>query len=112
MRAKYHDIDAATYVYVVLGEGQPVYDIRQPLPDRAQAEAAARGRLARLARATGRISLDLPGDPTARAGGPLTTRGWGGGEDGEWTMTRVVHTLTPTGGYRTSIEGEAYIATE
>ncbi|MXY16388.1 MAG: hypothetical protein F4Y57_05150 [Acidobacteria bacterium] len=109
VRAKYYDPDVdGTYAYVTAGSGEPVYNLRNPLPDRAQAQAAVDGRLAKLTRSTAGIDVTIPGDPSIVAGGPLKTERWGGGEDGEWTIVRVAHTFTPSAGYRTAITAEAY----
>ncbi|MDE0009155.1 MAG: hypothetical protein OXS50_12845, partial [Gammaproteobacteria bacterium] len=109
VRAKYYDVDEATHVYVTAGSGEPVYNMRDPYPDRPQAEAAAKGKLAKLTRSTGHFNVTIPGNPAAKAGARLSTEGWTGGEDGEWTITRVVHTITPLGGYRTQITAEAFV---
>ena len=106
VRASYYDVGAAMLEHVSVGAGQPVFELRDPRPDRAQATADAEAKLARLTRQTRALSIDLPGDPDLSAGGRVSTEGWGEGVDDTWQVVRVEHTINGSGGYRTRVEAE------
>ena len=61
--ASYQDVAGAELVHVRAGTGTPVYTIREPFPDRPQAEAAAAARLSRLARQTKELAVTVTGNP-------------------------------------------------
>ena len=97
VQASYHDVATAEMVHVTVGAGEPRYIVRDPLPDRTQALAAAQARSARLRRQTATLDLDVVGDPTLAVEGRVRTTGWGADTDGVWSITRVVHTLSDKG---------------
>ena len=103
--ASWWDPAAARMMHVRAGSGSPAFVIREPRPDRDQAAADAAARLARLSRQTAALELAVVGDPTLVAEGRIATRGWGEGTDGQWTITRAEHVLTPAG-YTTSITAD------
>lgn len=109
VRASYNDVEAAELAHVLAGAGMPVYELRNPRPDRAQALADAKAKLASLTRQTRSLTLTVPGDPQLSAGGQVTTVGWGDGADDTWQITRVEHTLKDDG-YRTRVEAEGLSA--
>ncbi|HHW4679773.1 MAG TPA: phage late control D family protein [Xylella sp.] len=90
---------------VSIGEGDPVYRIKQYLPDADAAIAAVRGELSRRARAETRLNLEMAGRPELSAEAVLTLNGWREGVDGDWLVTRVEHCLDKNG-YRCSVEAE------
>ena len=106
VQASYHNVSAGTLEHVVAGAGVPRYVIREPRPSRPEALAAARARLARLARQTGTLDLTMTGEPSLAAEARLITSGWGEGTDGTWTITRVTHTLG-TMGFHSQVSAEA-----
>ena len=106
--ASYHDVRAGALTHVTAGSGDPVFVIREPLPDRAPALAAAAARLSRLQRQTGTLELSVVGDPSLAAQGRVVTSGWGDGANGTWTMTRVTHTLTARG-FQSQVSAEIII---
>ena len=103
--ASYWDPAAAEMKHVRAGAGSPAFVIRNPRPDRDQAAADAAAQLARLSRQTAALELSVVGDPSLVAEGRVTTRGWGEGTDGQWTITRAEHVLSPAG-YRTDVTAE------
>ena len=103
--ASYWDPAAAEMKHVRAGEGSPAFVIREPRPDHDQAAADAAARLARLSRQTAALELSVVGDPSLVAEGRVTTRGWGEGTDGQWTIIRAEHVLSPAG-YRTDVTAE------
>ena len=103
--ASYWDPAGAEMKHVRAGAGSPAFVIREPRPDRDQAAADAAARLARLSRQTATLDLSVVGDPALVAEGRITTRGWGEGTDGQWTITRAEHVLSPAG-YRTDVTAD------
>ena len=103
--ASYWDAGAARMMHVRAGDGAPAFVMRESRPDRAQAAADAAAHLARLSRQTAALDLALVGNPALVAEGRITTRGWGEGTDGQWTITRAEHALSPAA-YTTSITAD------
>ena len=97
VQASYYDLATGALEHVITGAGAPTFVLRDPYPDRAQALAAAQGRLARLARQTATLDLTLIGAPTLTAEGRIVTSGWGEGTDGAWSIERVTHALSRNG---------------
>ena len=104
--ARYRDVARAEDVHVQAGSGEPVYTIREPLPDRPQAEAAAAARLSRFARQTRELTMSMPGNPALVAEGVLLLRDWPDDGDSRWSIQRAEHTLTKQRGYVTSVTAE------
>lgn len=103
--AKWYNNTSAQLVSEQAGEGEPVFNIRQTYPDAAQAKAAALSKLEQLRRGNGRLSLTIPGQPEAMAEANVSLSGIRQGIDGDWLMSRVVHSLSDSG-YACSIEAE------
>lgn len=106
VEAAYHDVEAGALVHVTAGTGDPVYVIREPLPDRAQAEAAAAARLARFTRQTAELELTVPGDPRLVSEAVLDLDQWPSAEGSRWTVLRAEHSLSKGRGYVTSVTAE------
>lgn len=103
--ASYQDTATAALVHVAAGTGTPTYHVREPLPDRAQAEAAAAARLARLSRQTQELDLSLEGRPTLASESVVVLRRWPHEEDSRWSVLRAEHILSRQG-YRTTVTAE------
>lgn len=104
--AKYHDLNSGETETVTAGAGEPVFEVRGLRPTRAAAEAAAEAALADRTRAAAELDLELPGHPDLAAETRLRLPGdWPEGLAGEWTATRVAHSLGSSG-YRTRITAE------
>ena len=103
--ASYHDAETATLVHVRAGTEEPVYEIREPLPDRAQALDAAAGRLARLARQTAEIVVSVLGNPAVVSEGVISMTEWPI-PGSRWTVQRAEHTVSKQQGYRTAITAQ------
>jgi hypothetical protein len=104
-RAFWRDQAAARDVEVVVGSGEPVFTLRHPHPDAAQARAAAQAKLDALARGSATLSASMVGRPELGAEAKLTIVGVRSGVDGAWVITKAEHTLDANG-LRTAIEAE------
>ncbi len=103
--AYYHSTRTAKRHEVKLGSGEPVTRLKQFLPTKEMAVAAAEAELAKRNRKKSTLSICMPGRSDVAAECPLTTAGFRDGVDGSWIITRVEHELDK-GGYRVRIEAE------
>ena len=104
--AHWDDVKAGRRVAERAGGGEPVYTLRHPYPNAAEARAAARAKLAALNRGAATLSLTLkPAIPTLAAETRLTLSGFRPGVDGDWVATRVSHQIG-SGGFATQAEAE------
>ena len=108
--AKYQDLFFGLTGRVQVGEGGEVFELRRTYGSQALARSAAAAKLGRLNRGTASLTLVLPGRPGLVTEQPLTTAGWQDGGDGEWAITRAVHTLTKSGGLVTELAAEIRLA--
>lgn len=76
VRASYNDVEAAELAHVLAGAGMPVYELRNPRPDRAQALADAKAKLASLTRQTRSLTLTVPATPSSQPA--ARSPRWGG----------------------------------
>lgn len=106
VKATYHDTATASRTEVVVGEGSPVRVLSTSYPDEATAKTAAKGEFHRQERGTGKLSVTVAGNPALGAEAKLTITGNSQASNGQWTITRVEHSLTPGDGYRCEIEAE------
>lgn len=104
--AHWHDNKAAQLQDVNTGGGDPVFELKERYPTREDAEAAAKSKLEELNRRTLSASLSLPGDSALVAEASLTLEGFRDGVDGDYTITRVEHRFTKSGGYQCSLQAE------
>lgn len=88
-----------------VGDGEPVTRLRMTYPTEEMALAAARSELDRRERQKVTLSVTLPGRTGLVAEAPLIMTGFRDGVDGEWSVTRSIHTLD-AGGYSTTAEAE------
>ena len=116
--AHWHDVGAGEEVQARAGDGEPVYTLRHPYPNAAEAQAAARSKLRALNCGTGSLSLTLktgmpallaetnnPANPALAAQTRLALSGFREGVDGDWVATRVTHEISASG-YSTQVEAE------
>ncbi len=103
--AIHRDQTAASDVESRAGDGDPVRRLSRRYPDKAAAQAAADAEFRRSKRAGSQISLSLPGNPDIVAEAKLRLAGFREGVNGEWIVTRAVHTLG-RGGYSCSLTAE------
>lgn len=108
VKASWHDFNTGNLVYVVAGEGEPQFEIRNARATKQQAEADARARLNRFKRSTAELRLTLSGNPQIVAEGRVKLEGFRDGFNGTWTVTRAVHSLTRLG-YRTELVAQPVI---
>jgi hypothetical protein len=109
VQAQYRDLASGRDVPVTVGEaptGQPVYVLRTPYPDTAQAQAAARAKLEALERGKSSVDLTLIGRTDVMAETWITLQGFRPGADGTWWLTRVEHRLDRSG-FSTECTGES-----
>ena len=106
--ASYQDVAAGRLMHIREGAGEPTYQIREPLPDRPQAEAAAKARLTRLSRQTEELEMQVPGNPMLVSEVVVAIDRWPTAEGSRWTVLRAEHTLTKARGYVTSVTAEPF----
>ena len=104
--ANYHDRATGQRTAVTVGDGDPVFTLRNDLPDSQAAFAAAEAKLNQLDRKNAVIRLNLAGRPDAVAEAPLQLSGYPEGINGSWIIKSVTHTLR-TDGFTTQLEAEA-----
>ena len=104
--ASYQDVNTAELVHVKAGTDSPAYVIREPFPDRPQAQAAATARLSRLARQTRELAVSTPGNPALVSEAVVVMRDWPNASGSRWAVLRAEHTLSKQRGYITSVTAE------
>lgn len=104
--AYYHQARSAKKIAVEVGDGEPVRRLRHHYQDERSARDAAQAELDRRTRGEHKFSLTMPGDPLLAAESKLVAVGFRAGVDGEWLVTRAVHSLTKSGGYQCDVEAE------
>mgnify|MGYP003112388191 CR=1 FL=1 len=110
VKASYSDLAKARKVDVEEPsdpDGAAVYRIGEQLADEAEATAAAKSKAKELKRRQASFSCAIVGDPTARAGAPLSFAGCRSGVDG---LAFIIETAThryATSGYTTSLDGQS-----
>lgn len=107
VKVKYRDSLGGKEKFVVVGEGSPVFEVREPALDEAHAYIIANAKFKRMVRAVGELSFNLVGDPLLMAGTPIVL---GAGfkpdyADSEWLITDATHSYA-RGGYATQINAE------
>jgi len=103
--ARWRNVAAAQDIEEAAGAGEPVYRIRSVFPDQKSAQRAAQARLQTYQRGAATVSVTMPGRPDLVAESRVILSGFRSGVDGEWSVTRVTHSLSPRG-YTTSVTGE------
>ncbi|KIC09818.1 late control protein D [Leisingera sp. ANG-M1] len=103
--ASYQDLGRGSQQECKAGDGAPIHRVKRRFPDQASAQRAAETELRRLHRAGRSLSIDMKGDPDAKAEAVLQAAGFRSFIDGPWLITRATHSLD-SGGYRTSVELE------
>lgn len=89
-------------------EGDGVYRIPEPFADPAEADRAATAKAKQLKSGEGRVSVEIPGEVSVRAGQPFTFADVRPGLDGmPWIVETATHTYSKGNGYRTKIDGKA-----
>lgn len=103
--AYWHDVNSAKRHEVFVGDGEPKTRLKMQYPTKEMALAAARSELERKERGKQTGSLTVVGRPDLAAESRLTLSGFRPGVDGEWSITRVEHTLNNSG-YICSVDFE------
>ena len=104
--ATYQDVAAGRLVHVQAGSGSIKAQIREPLPDRAQAEAAAAARLKKLSRQEKELELVVSGNPLLKSEAVVVLKQWPLAEGSRWTVLRAEHSISKGRGYVTSVTAE------
>lgn len=104
--AYHHQKRSAKRIEVKLGSGEPVRRLRHWYPDEAAAKAGAQAELDKRARGEHKLTLTMPGDPLLAAESPLVTSGFRPDVDGDWLVTRAVHSQSKSSGYTCDVEAE------
>ncbi|KIC14071.1 contractile injection system protein, VgrG/Pvc8 family [Leisingera sp. ANG-Vp] len=103
--AAYQDLGQGKQLECIVGEGSPIMRLKRRFPDKDTAQRAADTELRRLGRAGRALSIDMKGDPDAKAEAVLQAVGFRSFIDGPWLIARATHSLD-SGGYRTAVEAE------
>lgn len=101
--ATWHITKHSRRIEAKVGEGEPVYRIKQYFPTEEMAIAAAKAELAKRKRNQVTVAVTLPGDATLAAECKLNLLGFRDGINGEWLISRVMHSMTQ-GGYSCDVE--------
>lgn len=101
VRGWYYDPDTGRRRPVEVEDGQhadaPAYDLRHDARTEADARRQAEARLRQLRRASGSLTLELPGDTRLLAGHHLYLTGLSEPVGGQWVIQRAEHTLDASG---------------
>ncbi len=103
--AYWHDLASASKIPEKVGDGTPVYTLRNTYPNAEEARAASQAKLNSLGRGSSTLSITMPGQSSLCAESKLTLSGVRKGIDGDWVVTRVEHIMNQSG-YRCRIEAE------
>lgn len=108
VRAHWHDVDAAHSRAVLAGSEGHVKVLRGQFASEEDAKRAAASELARIRRGSASFTLDIAiGRPDIFPEMPARAYGWKPDIDAtEWIVARAVHSLTPSDGYKTTLELE------
>ena len=101
--AQYRDTEQSDTVTVTIGDGEPVYKIREIFADDRAALVAATAKSDALARGKSTLSLTMGGNPRIRAQYRVDLTGIRESVDGVWTVESVEHRLDRAG-YVTRLE--------
>ena len=106
VRSWYYDHDTGRRVPVEVSDGEsdgPALDLRHDARDEQSALDLATARLRQLRRASGGLTLELPGDTRLLAGHHVLVTGLSEPIGGQWVIERAEHTLDASG-LKTRIE--------
>ncbi len=103
--AYWHDTASAKRQAVSVGSGDPVCTLPGTYPDADAARKAAQGKKDALERGVSKLELTTDGNPYLAAEAKLNISGVMQGVNGEWVITRAVHTLDANG-YRCTISAD------
>ena len=107
VRGWYYDPDTGKRRPVEVEDGEhadaPTFDMRHDARNEADARRQAEARLRQLRRASGSLTLELPGDTRLLAGHHLYLTGLSEPVGGQWVIQRAEHTLDAHG-LRTRLE--------
>ncbi len=109
--ASYRDIEAATTIEVLVGEGDPAFRLPHTYSSESNARRAARARLDDFKRTSGgtvQVTQEARLDVIAES--PVVLVGYRQGVNGEYVARRVTHTLSKSGALTTSIDCEKGIS--
>jgi hypothetical protein len=105
--ATYHDVSAAERKEVTVGDGEPSRKLRGNYASPEEAAQAAAAELRRIGRGKSAPTFNCEGNPLLASEGKLIIDDSMGSDlEGEWIITRAVHTIDASG-YKTSIECES-----
>lgn len=102
-KAKRHEVEVDADA-----DGDGTYRMPEPFADPAEADRAATARAKHLKSGKARVSFEMPGDISVRAGMPFTFADVRPGLDGmPWIIETATHTYSKANGYRTKVDGKA-----
>ncbi|OPA92400.1 phage tail protein [Pseudomonas fluorescens] len=102
-RVTWWDAGAGKRRVVQVGNA-PFKTLRQPCQNEAEARSVAEAELRRVGRQDLQLLIDCPGNPLLAAEGLLRLDDtWPAYMQGQWSISKVVHTGDPATGYRSAI---------
>lgn len=105
--AYYHDVSAAERKEVTVGAGEPSRKLRANYASPEEAAQAAAAELRRIGRGKAAPTFNCEGNSLLAAEGKLIVDDSMGSDlEGEWIITRAVHTVDASG-YKTTLESES-----
>ncbi|MEP4038510.1 hypothetical protein [Pseudophaeobacter sp.] len=99
MIASYQDLGKGARQECKAGEGTPVLRLKRRFPNKEAAQKAAKSELSGIKRAVRSLSVNMKGNPEAKAEARLIPRHFRSYVDETWLITQAIHTLD-SGGYR------------
>ena len=103
VKAKYYDFDEAEEKTVTVGQGEPIFSLRETFTSRMQAQRRAKGKLEEIKRGQRILTAEMIGNPLISAESLIEITKIREELSGTWVIKRANHNLD-TSGYKTSIE--------
>jgi phage protein D len=100
--AKWYDKKNATYKEVKVGDGEPVYEIKETANDEESAKKAAEAKLKRIQKESLSFNFSTRGRPELFAESAIFISGFKKKIQTNWIITHVQHSLN-SGGFTTSV---------
>lgn len=104
--AYWHDVKGAKRKEETAGSGEPEIRLKGHYKTADDAKEAASTELRKRQRGKGSVSVTMPGRPDLFAEATMLLAGFRPGVDGAWLIKSVEHSIDPSSGYTTTVQGE------
>jgi len=106
VKAFWNDKAGAKKVYEQVGSDEPTFTLRQPFANAEEAQTAAQSKLDAFNRGTATFRFSTyKGRPEIRAEGKINVQIGNDTIDGEWIVTRIIHSFRESG-FTSQVEAE------